>query len=735
MLLTALFIAGILFTAIVGVIVLVSNHNNKANQTLALITSALIIWELANYLADRSGSFTLWWNRATFIGPLFAFLFSNIFVDTIANNKKTSRNKIYLVVTACVALFCLTGSVISAIEPRLAGGELVGYNVSRGTGYFLVIFWLLILMFRFLRNLISSYRASRGRVRQQFRLVIAGVGVAVVLGVSSNVLLPLITENTASAQFAPLAGIAFTGFLAAAIIRHGLFNVRILVVRALGYALSIVVISSIYGFIMFGLAKYVFSLDISVDAQIALSVATGVAALTFQRLKTFFDNASKRFFYQDAYDTEVLFDAYNKALVSTIDLDLMVKRSSNVVVQFLKAEYCYARINESADSTRYYTVGEGSKKASLEDTKALLRLLPAIHQSIVAVDNIASETGVPLSVLQKNNVSVVIRLTSSVKSDKEELGHLVLGPKKSGNPYTNQDIKVLESLANELTIALQNALRFEEIERFNETLQEEVESATRKLKVTNRKLKKLNDAKDDFIGMASHQLRTPLTSAKGYISLVLDGDAGTVNKNQRELLEQAFASSQRMVYLIADLLNVSRIKSNKFTIERVPTHLPQLVHDEMDQLKKAVAAHDIELIFDAPKRFPTLMIDATKTRQVVMNFLDNALYYTPNGGHIRVELKELPKSVEFRVIDDGIGVPKEERHNLFTKFYRAKNAQRARPDGTGLGLYMARKVITTQGGAIIFDSKEGKGSTFGFSFPKDLPANSPTIPELATAEK
>src|SRR6185437_15866500 len=98
--------------------------------------------------------------------------------------------------------------------------------------------------------------------------------------------------------------------------------------------------------------------------------------------------------------------------------------------------------------------------------------------------------------------------------------------------------------------------------------------------------------------------------------------------------------------------------------------------------------------------------------------MDNAIYYTPTGGHIRIELIDKPTTVELHVVDDGIGVPKAEQHHLFTKFYRAANARKARPDGTGLGLFMAQKVIIAQGGSVIFSSKENQGSTFGFSFTK-----------------
>jgi len=218
--------------------------------------------------------------------------------------------------------------------------------------------------------------------------------------------------------------------------------------------------------------------------------------------------------------------------------------------------------------------------------------------------------------------------------------------------------------------------------------------------------------------MASHQLRTPLTSVKGYVSMVLDGDGGQINETQRKLLTQSFLSAQRMVYLISDLLNVSRLKTGKFVIEPAESHLDRVIEEEVEQLAETVKGRGLEMEYHKPENFPALMLDETKIRQVIMNFIDNAIYYTPSGGHIDVYLVDKPDSIEFTVVDNGIGVPKHEQHHLFTKFYRAKNARNARPDGTGLGIFMAKKVVIAQGGAVIFKSVEHKGSTFGFTFPK-----------------
>ncbi|MBI2009390.1 hypothetical protein HYS84_03185 [Candidatus Saccharibacteria bacterium] len=268
------------------------------------------------------------------------------------------------------------------------------------------------------------------------------------------------------------------------------------------------------------------------------------------------------------------------------------------------------------------------------------------------------------------------------------------------------DIGLYERLSEAVGIALDNKLLFDENQRVAKELEE-----------SNRKLKELDKSKDEFISMASHQLRTPLTAIKGYLSMVLEGDVGPVTEQEKTMIKRAYDGAQKMVYLIADLLNVSRLQSGRLIIENKPTDLSGLVEGEIAQLQETAAHHKIKLIYQKPSSFPTLMLDENKLRQVVMNFLDNALHYTSDGGTVTAVLQAIDENVNFTVTDTGVGVPKEVQPHLFAKFYRADNARKIRPDGTGLGLFMAKKVIDAQGGTILFQSEEGKGSTFGFRFP------------------
>jgi len=351
-----------------------------------------------------------------------------------------------------------------------------------------------------------------------------------------------------------------------------------------------------------------------------------------------------------------------------------------------------------------------------------------VHLDAMSDAKLAHSTGATPEVVTELRTSLPVKslYASKLMVRQKQVGLMVFGFLDKLDSLRDNDQALIERLSDAVGVAVDSKLLFEENQRVLGQLQK-----------TNQKLRELDEAKDEFISMASHQLRTPLTTVKGYVSMVLEGDAGKVQEPQRKLLDQAFLSSQRMVYLIADLLNVSRLRTGKFVIDAAPTNLADVVEGEIRQLKETAKSRNLEMTYNKPKDFPNLMLDDTKIRQVIMNFADNAVYYTPSGGHISVNLVEKPESVEFTVVDDGIGVPKAEQHHMFSKFYRAGNAKKARPDGTGLGLFMAQKVIVAQGGAIIFRSEEGKGSTFGFSFSKEklkVPAHIKATSAVAKGE-
>ena len=216
--------------------------------------------------------------------------------------------------------------------------------------------------------------------------------------------------------------------------------------------------------------------------------------------------------------------------------------------------------------------------------------------------------------------------------------------------------------------------------------------------------------------------------------MVIEGDVGEVTPQQNKLLIEAFNSSERMVRLIADFLNVSRLQTGKFIVDKAPIDMKDVVRGEVENLQLMAGSHAMKLRLNVSKQPMPIFADEGKIHQVVMNFIDNAIYYSHAKSTIVINLERVKNDVALTVVDTGIGVPEEEQAKLFTKFFRAGNARKARPDGTGVGLYLARRVITAHSGAIIFSSKEGKGSTFGFRLPIDNDPKHVVEPAPVTAE-
>lgn len=711
-----------------GAFAVARSAKSKLNRSFGLFMIVLAAWVLANFIDANykaNGLAPIFAYIDFLAGPWLGYTFWSFTRGMLEQTKSGHTGWVmtklpYALLAVVASLSSLTHAVVHIVY---SDSDL---KISYGQLYPLYAAALVALIVAATANLVIAKHKARNGLRTQLTIMIWAVEIAAVALVTANLAVPLLTNsstvNLVVGNLSYIGLVVFAAMTTYAIVKHRLFDVRLVVARSIAYTLILFVLVTAYTIFAVALSTFLPSgRTIALEERVFYIASAIALAFAFPTIKEFFDRLSNHFFYRDAYDPQDLLNTMNKTLVASVDLTQLLDGVLDLMSEKLKAEFCMIALADPKSSVHARVVGTTARSFSSEDMHLAHSrgMLAKYRSQLIVTDDLTTEDDALKRVLTKNGIAVLAQLGSASDGNNGQLGHLILGTKKSGNPYNSQDIRIIETIANELVIAIQNALRFEEIERFNATLQEKVEEATRKLRRTNDKLRKLDETKDDFISMASHQLRTPLTSVKGYVSMVLDGDGGELTPMQRKLLTQSFISAQRMVYLISDLLNVSRLRTGKFIIEPSPVNLAQVVKDEVGQLLETAKSRGVELVFDKPDHFPALMLDDTKIRQVIMNFLDNAIYYTPRDGKIEVHLKDMPKSVELTVSDNGIGVPRHEQPHLFTKFYRADNAKRARPDGTGLGLFMAKKVVIAQGGAIIFKSTEGKGSTFGFTFAKE----------------
>lgn len=717
-------ITSVLANVILGLFVFQRNSRSITSRIFATLTFALAGWSIVSYLSVSNTHFDqLFLVRLTmfFVILMNTAFFFLVQVFPLSDFKFNKRLKLF-------ALFCAI-SLVVAISPflftELKFDDAGNYSPIPGPG---IIFFMLHVLASVIGApvyLAIRYSKSRGMQRMQLKFFLFAAILMFTLLPVTNFVLPLAFGFSKLILVSPLYTAVFSFLIAYAIIKHKLFDIKTVVARSVAYIMLISTLVGIYIFIVFFISNQLFDGNSTLVEQLVPLGAALFLVMTAPFFKVLFDRFTNRIFYRDSYDPQEFLDELNNSIVSNIEIGILLRHSTSVIQANLKSEYCGIIIPSQDDQTfRAVGVEDGRLRAS--ELKVLGDRVKKHDGKIITYEEL-DEYGAELKIIfDKYNIAILSHLSTLSYGERQTIAYILLGPKISGNIYSSQDIKIVDLISDELVIAIQNALRFEEIQEFNVTLQQKVNEATSKLKRTNEKLKAMDETKDEFISMASHQLRTPLTSVKGYLSMVLEGDAGDVNENQRKLLDQAFVSSQRMVYLISDLLNVSRLRTGKFIIDSHPANLSEIVEGEVAQLKEQANSRNQELVFDKPDDFPSLMLDETKIRQVIMNFVDNAMFYTPSGGKIKVELSMDKNHVYFMVKDNGIGVPKEEQKHMFTKFYRAKNARNIRPDGTGLGLFMAKKVIVAQGGNVLFDSAEGKGSTFGFSFNKKhlaLPEN------------
>ncbi len=238
------------------------------------------------------------------------------------------------------------------------------------------------------------------------------------------------------------------------------------------------------------------------------------------------------------------------------------------------------------------------------------------------------------------------------------------------------------------------------------------------------KLDALDKAKTDFLLLASHQLRTPLSTMKWYLEMLLAGDAGKLNKEQKKYLDEIYKGNQRMVELVNALLNVSHLALGTFAMDPAPTNIIGIAKTVVKDIRLMVEKKEIVLKEQYAAGFPQINTDPKLIRIIFQNLISNAVKYTPKKGKVAIEIclsdnnvKSQMSDVLIKVSDTGYGIPEGQQKQIFTKLFRADNVKEKDVEGTGLGLSIVKSIIEQMRGTIRFESQENKGTTFYVTLP------------------
>jgi signal transduction histidine kinase len=304
----------------------------------------------------------------------------------------------------------------------------------------------------------------------------------------------------------------------------------------------------------------------------------------------------------------------------------------------------------------------------------------------------------------------------------ETLGLLSLSTSRSFKDSSQYEHESLSGIVGLVSLALYKAKIYDDLQR-----------TSAQLVAANEQLKDLDKAKSEFLSIASHQLRTPLTALRGYISMLEEGDYGPIADEQKPILDILNKSAVRLIDLINNLLDISRIESGRFELNLESLDIVEIAKELVGDLLPNAINKKLQLQFHDPVgEVPHVVVDSQRIRQVMLNFIDNSIKYTP-AGSVDVFVQREGDEVVFSVKDTGKGIEKDELERLFNKFSRVGGASRFHTEGSGLGLYVAKQIIKEHHGEVIVESEgRDKGSTFGMRIPVEGSPKSLVVGEKAS---
>jgi len=324
----------------------------------------------------------------------------------------------------------------------------------------------------------------------------------------------------------------------------------------------------------------------------------------------------------------------------------------------------------------------------------------------------------------QNAIGIKNSMVFPVISKNKAIGVLIFSMVKEKNMVSEEEMDLIKSFTDVVGLAVQNS-----------TLYSSLEKTSKDLKEANEKLKQLDKLKDEFVSLASHELRTPMTIIKSYLWMFLSKNKGKLPEKESKYLERAYESTERLINLVNDMLNVSRIESGRLKLDLRTLSIVDLVRKVVTELTPRAKQLSLNLTFtDTGVQIPMVYVDSERVEQVLINIIGNSLKFTPAGGSISLSLTSQRSSALIQITDNGKGMNDEVLQKLFQKFSTmgGNYLRKQEGQGTGLGLYLSKSLIELQGGKIWAQSAgENKGSTFSFSVPYANIVHSQTVPQEA----
>ncbi len=704
---------------IISLFVYTRNPNSATHKIFGFLGLVISFWLSIHYVSTLAftSSLNLFLIRLSILLVAVMDLLFFLLSHTLPANKLRIK-KSNFVILSLATLFIM----IVALSPyTFTHVEIINNFPNPLPGPAIVLFGIFVIS----SILGSTYvlyvrsKVSVGREKVQLRLLMLGIILMNGLMIFT-VLLPIaLFRNNQFVTLAPFYTLFFLGLTAYAIIKHRFLDIRVVVARSVAYLLVLLIIILIYSGGIFFISNYIL---ISPDPMLNLifsTVFTLVIALSFQSLRRLLEKWTEKVFYKRRYDSAKLLGDLSHVMASNLDLSILSELILEKVTTEINISFAFLLLTRNSIITWIKSAGTVRHPPEFNE-KRILNLIEWVTkkpgENLLVFDEL--EESDEKNIMREHNISVVLPLV--VKD--ELIGSILLGERSSGDIYTGQDIEILNILAPEMAVAIKNAISYDEIKRFNITLEQEVEQATSSLQKVNERLKEVDKLKDEFVSLASHELRTPMTIIRSYLWFILNDKEVQIPEKSTLYLQRAYKTTTELIGMVNDMLNVSRIESGRLTINISRINIASFLKDlsaELDPEAKELGIN-LSLTNTLPDKTEVLA-DPERLKQILINLLGNAFKFTPKSGTITVNSTESNGMVLVSVKDSGSGISGEDLPKLFQKFGLVENdeVKKQNRQGTGLGLYISKSLVELQGGKIWAESPgKDKGTTFYFTLKK-----------------
>lgn len=698
------------FIIILGLIV-IRNGRQLINRLFTLLNLILIIWIFGSLmlLTAQNEVQIIFWDLFIYAGIIFWAAIQYHF--SLAVTHFNFKRKIALSIAYLLSFFFL---IISRTDFFASGVFYYRYGshtqAKLGHHLFMIFFAIYVALFFYI--LLKKYYQEKNKIERSKTLYYI-LGFSVLNFIGGTAFLPAYSIPIYPIFLA--SPLIFSLIITYSIVYLGLMNIKLIMRRYSVYLLSFVSLFIPAYLILYYI--YLFYFQYFFPIFIAIYVSS---LISFDPLKKKYYYLANKYFFSSLYDTKNLIYKLNNDLRSSLE----IKKIFHSVTKVLTPAFHFKSI-------AIIKFNDRQKKWSLLYNDSFPKLdLKIKHINNNDINKIFSnnqpvnsktiqENSEVTSMFKKHLKSLRIELLIPIRINKDKLNYLILfGPKESGDPYHKKDLQILKIVANEIGIAIENALLYQSVKRFNIKLQKEVSRATTKLEIQNKTLVKLDEVKDEFISIVSHQLRTPLTGIRWFTEILIKNKDKNLNHKQIEMLQHIGASNMSLIKLVNDLLDVSHIETgHKFIINKNNFLVNELINEVLKENIYLIKKKKL-MIDNKIKKDLVIYADRDKIKQVWQNLISNATKYTDDQKTIQIYSRVNNKNqIVFYLKDEGVGIPQKEQAKLFNKFFRANNASLKHAEGTGLGLHIARELIRAHQGEMFFKSKENRGSSFYFSLP------------------